>query len=154
MASETFEVALTREAGYRFEVELDDGQELLVDEQPPLGRGEGPNPARLLATAVGHCLSSSLVFCLNRAKIELLDLHTVVTGRLERNERGRLRVAELRVRLEPVVPAGEVERLGRCLEVFQDYCIVTESVRKGFPVEVEVEPRPGVEAAVSEAGQT
>ncbi len=153
MASETFEVALTRETGYRFAVELDDGQEFVVDEFPPVGRGEGPNPARLLATTVGHCLSASLVFCLNRSRIALLDLRTTVEGRLARNERGRLRVGGLRVRIEPVVSADDLGRIGRCVEVFEDYCVVTESVRKGIPVEVVVEPRTGVGAAVSEAAE-
>lgn len=153
MASDTFEVALTRETGYRFAVELDDGQEFVVDEFPPIGRGEGPNPARLLATAVGHCLSASLVYCLNRAKIEPLDVRTTVEGRLERNERGRLRIGGLRVRIEPVVPEEDLERMNRCLEVFEDYCVVTQSVRKGIPIEVVVEPRAGVEAIVSEVAQ-
>jgi uncharacterized OsmC-like protein len=153
VASETFEVVLTRETGYRFAVELDDGQEFVVDEFPPVGRGEGPNPARLLATAVGHCLSASLVFCLARSRIALLDLRTTVEGRLERNERGRVRIGGLRVRIEPVVTSDDLGRIGRCLEVFEDYCVVTESVRKGIPVVVEVEPRAGVGAVVSEAAE-
>jgi hypothetical protein len=28
----------------------------------------------------------------------------------------------------------------RCLELFQDFCIVTESVRQGIPVSVDVAP--------------
>ena len=47
----------------------------------------------------------------------------------------------VRVRLEPVVPAAQHERMARCLEVFEDFCIVTASVRQAVDVRVEVVPR-------------
>jgi hypothetical protein len=61
--ADTFEVRLNRIAGYQFRADFgDDGiPSLVVDEPAPLGGGTGPNPARLLATAVGNCLSSSLI---------------------------------------------------------------------------------------------
>ena len=61
-----FAVNLTLRDGYSFDVEFADGEgpPLIVDELPPLGEANGPNPARLLAAAVGSCLSASLLFCL------------------------------------------------------------------------------------------
>jgi len=35
-------------------------------------------------------------------------------------------------------PFGEMPRQERCLEQFEDFCIVTESVRRGIPVAVTV----------------
>lgn len=35
------------------------------------------------------------------------------------------------------------ERIGRCLELFEDLCVVTQSVRTGIDVQVAVEPKPG-----------
>jgi hypothetical protein len=32
--------------------------------------------------------------------------------------------------------------MGRCLDLFQDFCLVTESVRDGIAVDVEVETMP------------
>src|SRR5579884_2834738 len=69
-------------------------------------------------------------------------LRTTVAGTLVRNERGRLRVGEIRVRLAPAVAPEARERIGRCLELFEDFCVVTESVRRGLPVAVEVVPEP------------
>src|SRR5690606_16656233 len=115
--------------------------DLLTDEPPPLGEGGGPNPARLLAAAVGNCMSASLKFCLDRAHLELEDLKTTVDGTIVRNERGRLRIGSLRVRLEPTLDPADLERIGRCLEVFEDFCIVGQSVRQGIDVAVEVNPR-------------
>jgi organic hydroperoxide reductase OsmC/OhrA len=137
---EQFTVALSLRDGYAFNVEFEDGggPPLIVDELPPLGEANGPNPARLLAAAVGSCLSASLLFCLRKSRIEVAQLRTTVDGSIERNERGRLRIGALRVRLEPDVTTEQRERMGRCLDLFQDFCIVTESVREGIDVDVEV----------------
>ena len=139
--SEQFTVDVTLRDGYAFDVQFagGEGPPLVVDELPPLGEGNGPNPARLLAAAVGSCLSASLLFCLRKSRIEVTKLRTVVEGTIARNERGRLRIGGLRVRLAPELMPEQRERMGRCLDLFQDFCIVTESVREGIAVDVDVE---------------
>ncbi len=78
----TFEVALRRQDGFQFEVELGDNGEttLLMDEPEPVGHGFGPNAARILAAAIANCLSASLLYCLERSRIEVggLDVEVVV----------------------------------------------------------------------------
>lgn len=113
---------------------------LVVDEPPPLGAGTGPNPSRLLGAALGSCLGASLLFCLRKARIDVQGLRTTVEGVLGRNERGRLRIRSMSVRLEPVVPLAEHDRMARCVEIFEDFCVVTASVRPGIDVQVEVVP--------------
>ena len=139
--SEQFSLALTLQDGYSFTVDFAEGEgpPLVVDELPPLGQARGPNPARLLAAAVGSCLGASLLFCLRKSRIEVAQLRTTVEGSLVRNERGRLRIGGMRVRLAPEFTTEQRERAGRCLELFQDFCIVTESVREGIDVDVEVD---------------
>nr|MDO8135142.1 OsmC family protein [Candidatus Njordarchaeum guaymaensis] len=105
------------------------------------GSGEGPNASRLLGAAVGNCLSASLAFCLKKSKLELRKLRSDVEVKAARNEKGYLRVRSIKVDIHPELKSAEdVKRMDRCLQVFQDYCIVTESVRKGIPVEVNVKP--------------
>jgi len=111
-----------------------------VDEPPPLGTLGGPNPARLLGAALASCLGASLLFCLGRARITVHGLHTSVEGTMTRNERGRLRVGRIRVRLDPVIAVEDQPRMARCLEVFEDFCVVTASVRPSVPVDVQVTP--------------
>jgi organic hydroperoxide reductase OsmC/OhrA len=140
--ADRFALTLTLQDGYAFTVDF--GREgipdLEVDEPPPLGAGRGPNATRLLAAAVGNCLGASLLYCLRRSKIEVEGLRTMVEGTLVRNERGRMRIGEIRVTLAPEVTPEQRERMGRCRELFEDFCIVTESVRQGIKVEVAVEP--------------
>ncbi len=138
-----FRVTLTLEGGYRFDVDpgLDGARHFHIDETPPLGEGADISPSRTLASAMASCLASSLLFCLRKSRIEVKGLRVEARGTLVRNERKRLRVGGLHVELFPEVAAGDVERMKRCLEIFEDFCVVTESVRHGIPVVVGVETR-------------
>jgi organic hydroperoxide reductase OsmC/OhrA len=111
-----------------------------TDESPESGgSGEGPDASRLLAAAIGNCLSASLAFCIKKNKIELSDLKTDVEVKIARNERGYLRVKQMKVKMHPVFRSpDDANRTQRCKQIFQDYCIVTEAVRKGIPIEVDV----------------
>ena len=137
---DTFQVTLARRGGYRFEIDFGDGSgaTLHMDEPSPLGEGSGPNAARVLAAAVGNCLTASLLFCLVKARIDVGEVRTQVTGSIVRNESGRLRLGPLKVRIEPELGDAAPARWDRCREIFQDFCIVTESVRSGLVVDVEV----------------
>lgn len=141
MGESTVTVGLDLEDGYRFVVDFERPgvAPLLMDEPPPLGEDLGPNAARVLAAAIGDCLSASALFCLRRAHIDVLSMHTEVEATLVRNEAGRLRIGSIGVLIAPDVAEADVPRMKRCLEIFEDYCIVTESVRKGIEVGVTVE---------------
>lgn len=133
------EIALSRREGYRFEVgfpgtELDP---LQMDEPAPLGGGEAPNASRFLAAAVADCLSASLLFCLQKAHLEVGEMQTRASARLGRNEKGRLRIAAIDVAIE-VPGLADNPRLHRCTELFEEYCVVTASVRQGVAVNVTV----------------
>jgi uncharacterized OsmC-like protein len=145
-----FTVTLSRLQRYRFQAEFDDAGvgPLRLDESPPLGEGLGPNPSRLLAAAIGNCLAASLLFCLEKARVPVEGLRARVQGTYVRNEAGRLRLGAMRVTLEPELGEAVPARLDRCLEIFEDFCIVTQSIREGVPIDVEV-LRPSVVDAVS-----
>jgi uncharacterized OsmC-like protein len=137
----SFSLQLEQAEGFEFKVKFDwpDVAELLLDEPEPLGKKLGPNAARLVAAAVGNCLSASLVFCLRtKFKQNLGPVKANVTANLERNERGRFRIAGVNVRIDLADDAAALGHFERCMEQFEDFCIVTESVRKGIPVAVQV----------------
>jgi organic hydroperoxide reductase OsmC/OhrA len=137
----SFTIHLEQKEGFDFRVKFDwpDNADLLLDEPEPLGKRRGPNAARLVAAAVGNCLSASLVFCLKtKFKQNPGPVRASVTGQLARNERGRIRIGGLSVRIELAESAEALQHLERCMAQFEDFCVVTESIRHGIPVEVEV----------------
>src|SRR5688572_13636200 len=79
--------------------ELPGALPLTLDEEPPLGGGAGPNPAAVLASAVGGCLAASLLFCLRKARIAPDHLSADVAAHIVRNDAGRFRVGRIDVEL-------------------------------------------------------
>ncbi|MFQ6673683.1 MAG: OsmC family protein [Fidelibacterota bacterium] len=136
----SFSLTLKQVHNYEFETTFDWGQvpPILLDEPEPLGRGKGPNASRLLGAAVGNCLSASLLFCLQKARVDVKTLQTKVLGVHRRSDRGRLRIGKIGVHIIIDVETDSPPRLKRCLEIFEDYCVVTASVRKGIEVGVRV----------------
>ena len=136
----TFTIELVQQADYRFEVHFDNPAVplLTTDEAPPLGGDAGPNPARLLTAAVANCLSASLLFALRKFKNDPGALRASATTSLVRSEQNRLRVGRIQVDIHLGVAAAELKLLERALAQFEDFCVVTQSVRAAFPVDVRV----------------
>lgn len=127
---------------YRFKVTFPDANKttLVMDEPPPLGDAHGPNAARVLAASVANCLSASLLFCLKKSRVEVKDIETEAEPILARNKEGYWRVTKINVLLHPEFSQGTDEtKVKRCLEIFENYCVVTGAVRNGFPVDVKVD---------------
>jgi uncharacterized OsmC-like protein len=133
-------IELERLQDYSFKVDFGrEGMEALItDEGEPLGKGAGPNPSMLLAAAMGNCLSSSLLFCLQRARAQVKGMKTRVDAKMTRNERGRLRITEVSVEITPEVDKEYVSQMERCIALYDDFCIVSKSVEKGIPLKVSV----------------
>lgn len=136
-----FDVTLRRLENFKFDAEFDGEKmaNLMFDEPEPVGDDEGPNAARVLGAAVGNCLSASLLFCLQKARVTVEDMTTDVHGVVSRNENKRLRVSRLEVRITATIPPEDQSRVDRCLKVFEDFCVVSGAVRKGIDIEVEVD---------------
>lgn len=139
-ANDTIELDLIK--GFAQEVNwgVNGASTMVIDEPEPLGENRGPSPGRVLAAALASCLGASLLFCLKKSRIDVQGLHTTASVALTRNDKGRLRVGTITVRLEPIVPLDHQPRMARCLEVFEDFCIVTASVRPAVTVDVSVHP--------------
>lgn len=137
-----FKVHVEPLGGYEFKIRFcREIPELVMDEPCPLGKGEHPNAGLLLAAAVGNCLCASMTYCLSRARAEVKGVSADVFTTLGRNEKGRLRITSIRIQLHPEL--DDPKKLERCRDIFEDFCIVTQSVREGIPVQVEVETPAG-----------
>ncbi len=135
-----FTITVDQVEDFEFRVRFDNPQhaELTLDEAPPLGKDAGPTAARLLAAAIGNCLSASLLMCARKSRVEMGLMKTRVTTRIDRSKKGRLRIKGVDVELDPPIAEADHEKAQRCLSLFEDYCTVTQSVREGFPINVAV----------------
>jgi organic hydroperoxide reductase OsmC/OhrA len=135
-----YKVELRFVRGYEFVATFDGGglPPIVFDEPPPLGEGTGPNAAAVLAAAVGNCLAASFAFCLRKVRLEPVDVTAHVVAHVTRNEQGRFRITGIDVELAPEVLEQDRARFQRCEQLFEDFCVVTESVRRGIPVNVNV----------------
>jgi uncharacterized OsmC-like protein len=140
MSDRSIETKLRLIEGYKFDVNFDVDYlpNMVADEPKPIGEGSGPNAPRLLATAVGQCMSSSLIYCLTKARIPVNNLETTVKTNLFKNEKGRTRIKSIDIQISLEVNEEDKTRINRCLTIFEDYCTVTQSIRNGIQVNVKV----------------
>lgn len=140
--SETQEITLTltQESDYVFRIAFDDTPipELITDENAPLGTDRGPNPSRMLVAAVANCLSASLLFALRKFKNTPGTIVTRAKAQLGRSEQGRLRVQHIGVTIDLPEALADYHQAERLLQQFENFCVVTESVRAGVAVDVAV----------------
>jgi len=140
MSDRSIETKLRLIEGYKFDVNFDVDYlpNMVADEPKPIGEGSGPNAPRLLAVAVGQCMSSSLIYCLKKARIPINNLETTVKTNLFKNEKGRTRIKSIDIQISLEVNEEDKTRINRCLTIFEDYCTVTQSIRNGIQVNVKV----------------
>ena len=100
----------------------------------------GPNPSRLLGMAVLGCLSASFIFCLKKKDLKVEDLDAEAELTIKRNEKGFWRVHKIQVDIKPELDSEEArKRADTCKKMFERYCIVTQAVRDGIDVDVNLD---------------
>jgi uncharacterized OsmC-like protein len=153
MSEETgYSLTLRQVEDFEFDAQFDweSVPHLTLDEPEPLGRAQGPNASRLIGAAVGNCLSASLLFCLRKSRVDVTGIETRVTGALQRNERGRLRLGPIDVRITLDTDPEDIKKVTRCLGLYEDFCVVTASIRQAVEVQVAVVDRRGNTLSPSE----
>jgi organic hydroperoxide reductase OsmC/OhrA len=75
---------------------------------------------------------------MQRAGVKTSGVTADVHVELTRNAAKRLRIGKVQVELHPGASADSVATLEHCTKIFEDFCVVTQSVREGIDVEVHV----------------
>jgi uncharacterized OsmC-like protein len=139
MTEKTIRVELSQRHDYRFDIAFGDDMPVLTSDEPaPLGTGLGPSPVQMLCAAVGNCLSDSLLFAFRKFKQAPEPIQCVVTAEVGRNEDNRLRVLRMNAQIRMGVAASTLAQVDHVLAQFEEFCTVTQSVRQGIPITVEV----------------
>ena len=135
-----FEISIDQVDAYEFRVKFDKEHHppITIDEPAPLGKDSAPNAARMLAVAIGNCLSASLLFASKRPGLVLGPIHTDVKVEIVKNENRRLRIGKVSVVLDAGLKPEDMEKARAVAAVFEDFCTVTASVRQGIPIEASI----------------
>lgn len=137
-------ITLRQLAAYKFELDFGHAlPALAVDEAKPVGDGAGPCPEQLLVAGVANCLAASLVFALGKWRQDARGIETHASCRVRRNAEGRLRIAGIDIAITLGAEAHELTRIDRVVADFERFCTVSESVKAGVPVEVQISDRLG-----------
>lgn len=139
-------VLLEQEGPYAFKVNFEGAglAALHTDEPAPLGEGAGPNPSAILLTSIANCLGASLLFALRKFRNTPGPIRAEIVARRERNAEGRWRIPRAEVTIHLSDKAADLEHFDRVLAQFEQFCIVTQSVREGVDVAVRIVDADGV----------
>lgn len=149
-------IKLEQQSDFRFSVHFDNPAipVLITDEPSPLGSDQGPNPERLLGAAVANCLAASLLFAMRKFKNDPSPLRAEATISTTRNSQNRVRIGAIAVDLHLGVNQANIVMLERILAQFEDFCVVTQSIRAAIPVTVRVMDATGALLHASGGSQT
>jgi organic hydroperoxide reductase OsmC/OhrA len=93
----------------------------------------------MLGLALLGCLSASFIFCLKKRNLTLDDLKAEAELTIARNQRGFWRVKKIDVDINIKISDSDTrKRADQCRKMFEEYCVVTQAVREGIDVEVNV----------------
>jgi uncharacterized OsmC-like protein len=139
-AGDELRLQISQVGDYAFRIEFEGTQleALLTDEPAPLGHDSGPNPSRVLLAAIGNCMAASLVFALRKFKNQPGPITAGIRATPERNAEGRWRIPRADIELRLAEPGENHAQLERIMAQFENFCVVTQSVRDGIDVQARV----------------
>ena len=114
-------------------------KDINVDEPASFhGTDLGPSAVEYLLIGIGGCLGTTFIFCLQKNNIELETFEVVVDGNVSHTgPKNRLRLENVDVDLKftPKEASSDFE-INRCVKEFTQYCLVTNSIANGLPINV------------------
>ena len=100
----------------------------------------GPNPSRLLASAVMGCMCASLLFCIGKKNLSFDDFEAEAEITTFKNEKNFWRVKEINIKMIPKTnDEAVIKRLKQCEKMFEEYCVITQSVREGITINLDLD---------------
>lgn len=132
------ELSLDKDLRFCIDFGLAGVASIRTDAQPPLGGATGPDSEMLLMAAVANCLAGSLAFFLRKFQNKDIPIRASASGHLRPNEQGRMRMHGIAVDIHLRTAGASIRMLERALSQYEDFCVVTQSVRAGIPVAVRV----------------
>lgn len=116
---------------------------LAIDEPEEFhGDDRGPSSVEYLGVAIGGCLGTSFSYCLKRMEVPIKTMSIAIDVDLHHEEiddGNFLRITGITAEMNVTLKNDEdSELLDLCIESYKKYCVVTQSVIAGIPVDVQI----------------
>ncbi|MGV9173528.1 MAG: OsmC family protein [Promethearchaeia archaeon] len=106
------------------------------------GTNKGPSPVEYFLLGIGGCMASTFVFCCQKNEIEIHDISITIDGQLTHREdrENLLQFQKIEGYIMFIPKHGEQNKqaIKQCINDFQKYCVVSNSLRQGIPLSVNV----------------
>jgi len=100
----------------------------------------GAEARALLAASLAECLGSTALFLLNWANINLKKFQTTVNVLTDKDEKGRICVDTLNMKINIDIPKDEetTKKLKRVKRLLERGCLMSRSLKRGIKVNYEI----------------
>lgn len=130
-------IVLTYNEKLHFKAAVRQFTDISIDEPYSFhGTDLGPSSVEYLLIGIGGCLGTTFIYCLQKKRILLDKLGIVVDGKLSHvGKRKHLRLTEVKVNMQYKTQGNSsLEKIEECIKEFQEHCIVSNSLKEGFPI--------------------
>ncbi|MHA1273308.1 MAG: OsmC family protein [Promethearchaeota archaeon] len=104
------------------------------------GTNLGPSSVEYLLIGIGGCIGSTFIYCFRKNKIEIENFSIIVDGQLKHiGPKNRLRLINVDVFIDfKPKPGQEKEKIELCKKIYEEHCIVSNSIKAGLPINVKM----------------
>lgn len=126
--------------GVGFKAKVRHFPEIWIDEPPQFhGSDRGISSVEFMLVAISGCLGSSIAYCFRNLQVEMEGCEIEVNGKMTHPNGLPLRIVGVSARIDvTLAPGQDAEHVALCVEKFKQYCVVTQSVVRGIPADIEV----------------
>ena len=140
---EYMKVYLNHSENLHFIANVRDFTDIHTDEPESFhGTNKGPSPVEYFLIGIGGCIGSTFVFCCKKNNIEIEDISVtidgIITHKEERENLLQFDRIEGKIDFIPKNVSKDEIAIKSCIKDFQKYCVVSNSIQQGIPMNVQV----------------
>jgi len=102
------------------------------------GTDLGPSSVEYLLIGIGGCLGTTFMYCLQKRNVKMKSVEIEIDGKLSHVGPKlllRLTKVDVEIKFIPEENASS-EEISECIKNFREYCIVSNSIADGLPINV------------------
>ena len=103
------------------------------------GRGLYPCPDELFFSAVGGCLLTTFLHFRRKLDLYLEEFRISIKGNVDLSGSGGYSITRIKAVMYVKTTKNEEVKAKKCIELTKDFCHITRTLEKAFPIEISIE---------------